>query len=428
MEYRLTFDNADSPSGDEALFKVNSNLFTGAEKFREQFGAPTSLEMDLLVLSAGVFAADRATPRGERERISRQIKVTVPVVNAGKLAGLKSPLERILRRLSSDSWDITFNQVSGDPEQSPPVGDTGGSTLLFSGGLDSLSGAVRLAETEQLDLVSHITRNSKTVRAQNELIRLLADRGIVFPHSQYFVSSRSDPAQNIDHAIETSQRSRSFVFLVLGALSARRSGNNNLLYLAENGQMAIHLPLTQGRIGAFSTHTAHPDVLSGMQDFLSSALSFQISISNPFVHETKAEVIRGLVANHPDLIWLSESCWKNSRLPGGASHCGECIPCFVRRIAVEHAGLTDKTSYHRDVWSEDVSRLTHEDVGRRNLIDLLEFVVKLEKLSNEDMLNEWPSLYSANINKAEVIDMYRRFSVEARTVLMQYANIVPLFQ
>ena len=56
--------------------------------------------------------------------------------------------------------------------------------------------------------------------------------------------------------LENSQRTRSFLFLVLGALAARRAGHIEIVYLAENGQMAIHLPLTQGRIGAFSTHTA----------------------------------------------------------------------------------------------------------------------------------------------------------------------------
>ena len=63
------------------------------------------------------------------------------------------------------------------------------------------------------------------------------------------------------------------MFLILAALVARRLGRRDLLMIAENGQMAIHLPLSTARIGAFSTHTAHPDVLDSMQTILSSALA-----------------------------------------------------------------------------------------------------------------------------------------------------------
>ena len=114
--------------------------------------------------------------------------------------------------------------------------------------------------------------------------------------------------------------------------------------------MAIHLPLTQGRIGAFSTHTAHPDILVNMEAFLSEALDAPFQISNPYIHLTKAEVVKKVIDLFPDLIPTANSCWRNARLPAGTTHCGECIPCFIRRIAIEYVMSEDLTAYGRDCW------------------------------------------------------------------------------
>jgi hypothetical protein len=65
-----------------------------------------------------------------------------------------------------------------------------------------------------------------------------------------------------------------------------------VVYIAENGQMAVHLPLTQARIGAFSTHTAHPEALAKAEEYFNTVLDRAIQIVNPYVHKTKAEVAK----------------------------------------------------------------------------------------------------------------------------------------
>lgn len=428
MRYRVSYDTHQSPAPGTVLLKVGQTLLTGITDFERAFGPASSLEKDLLTLASAVLAADRATLRGERERLARQIQLEVPVVNAGTLVPLVPMLETILRRLSNDSWEIVFNQLPGDPEAATQFGNRAGQVLLFSGGLDSLAAAVKLLGAGPMDLVSHITMNNRTRSAQNALMAAIATGEDAPTHTQFFVSSRSDPEQALDHACETSQRTRSFLFLVLAGLVARRVGSYELVYIAENGQMAIHLPLTQGRIGAFSTHTAHPDVLVGVQGFLRAALSTSISVSNPFVHLTKGEVVEDIVQRFPDMVWQAESCWKNARLPADTSHCGECVPCFVRRIAIECTISADQTAYARDVWAEDIQSLGSGDEGRRNLIDLLEFIHHLTVLTDDEVMNEWPELYSRNLNATEVIAMYRRFSQEAIGVLRRYPGVTPLLQ
>lgn len=411
------------------VLEVERNLFTGEADFRKAFGQLTSLEADLLLISASVFAADRATARGEREDIARHIELHIPVVNSGRLMPLAGQIEMILRKLSNDAWRINFRQESGNLEKDAQCVERGGRTLLFSGGLDSLAAAVELGKQDKtLHLVSHITRNRVVDRAQEHLATSLKNHGLDLPHYQFFVSSSSrktGPSQ-LEHDIENSQRTRSFLFLVLGALVARQAGNLEIVYLAENGQMAIHLPLTQGRIGAFSTHTAHPDVLVGMQTFLSAALNVPFEISNPYVHLTKAEVVKNIIDFFPNMIPVTNSCWRSARLSADITHCGECIPCFIRRIAIEYLMSVDSTEYGRDCWEEKISQLDPEDIGRRNIVDLTEFIVQIERLPSVDIMSAWPELYSDNLNANEVIAMYKRFSQEARTVLSRYSELASL--
>jgi 7-cyano-7-deazaguanine synthase in queuosine biosynthesis len=387
----------------------------------------SSLESDLLLIGASVFAADRASVRQPREDYGRRIDLSIPVVNIARLLPLIPPIELVLRSLSNDGWRLGFRESRGDLEAERDVPNSQGRTLLFSGGLDSLAAAIEFSrDRQQLQLVSHVTRNQVTDRGQQELVRLLRDAGTILPHFQFFVSSSSSNGpQGIDHDVESSQRTRSFLFLILGALAARRANHHELLYMAENGQMAISLPLTQGRIGAFSTHTAHPDVLMQMGALLSTALRMPLRVVNPYVHRTKAEVVRVIAAALPNAIPASNSCWRNARLWGGATHCGECIPCFIRRIAIEIGG-NDNTPYARDPWREPIAGMPEDDEARRNLADLTEFVVRIEGNSDEEMMSEWPELHSANVDAHAVIEMYRRFAREARTVLKRYPALASL--
>lgn len=413
------------PSRGAYVLDAGGNLKTGEPDIVRCFGDVSSLEADLLLLASSIFAADRATARGEREDFQRNIELRVPVANLARLMPLVPDIEEILRLLSQDGWTIILRQAPSQAEATPNPRPAAGTTLLFSGGLDSLAAAVEYGrDATALELVSHRTRNTATISTQNELAALLTDRGFNVTHRHFFVSSTAGGPSDLEHDVENTQRTRSFVFLVLGAIVARRTGKHDLVYLAENGQMAIHLPLTAARIGAFSTHTAHPDVLVAMERFLGTALVVPLRLINPYVLKTKREVIEVVQRLLPEAIPLASSCWRNAHLPAGATHCGACVPCYVRRIAIEHSG-PDTTRYARDLWAEDIAKLSPDDDGRRNFADLAEFVMRFETATNEELISEFPELISDSFDAFEVIQMYRRFAGEARAVLGRYPGPGP---
>jgi|ERR1700678_568131 7-cyano-7-deazaguanine synthase in queuosine biosynthesis len=412
-------------SGFDVSLNIGEHIYNGAAEFQQKFGSPTTLETDLLNIAGTVFAVDRGLPRGEREEFARRIELSIPIVNVARLQPLVPEIERVLRFLSNDGWRLTLRQQNGVLEQALTVSQNDGKTLLFSGGLDSLAAAVEFGKNSQLHLVSHVTRNQQTRNTQQELVDILSQSGMTLPHDQFFVSSRD--AQNFNHDVESTQRTRSFLFMALGALVARRLGHSKVLMMAENGQLAIHLPLNHARVGAFSTHTAHPDVLAMMQRVIQTSLAVKFEILNPYVYRTKGEVIETLWKELQNTIPVSSSCWRNTRLPQGATHCGECIPCYVRRIAIETHGA-DQTAYARNIFVENITSLAATDEGRRNLVDLCEFIVRFNRESELELMSDWPELYSTNMDPAQAIQMYRRASGEALMVLNRYAGVAPLLQ
>ena len=300
--YRVTDDPS---SGNGFPLVPTRNLITGAQEMANLLGPLTTLETDLLTLAAGVYAADVAAKRGEREGFVRDLCLEVPVVNYHAISPLKDRISYVLYTLTSDNWEISLTRKPGVQEQPGEWPDKVGSTVLFSGGLDSLAGTIELLENrpdEHVQLVSHYTRNRVLHATQQDLfeyVKSVYGERVSRTGVRVGGQTSGDLSFPRDSEREPTQRARSFLFLILGAVAARRSGFHEVLMMAENGQMAIHVALTEARLGGFSTHTAHPHVLSEMSELLSRLLSFELTIYNPFEYRTKAECISRLAATHP---------------------------------------------------------------------------------------------------------------------------------
>jgi 7-cyano-7-deazaguanine synthase in queuosine biosynthesis len=406
------------------------NVTTGERIFSQTFGTLTSLEEDLLILASAIFACDLAFKRGQRENVPRKIELAVPVVNLAAFNSVLDELRYTLFVLSHDAWDLRFIQKTGIPESSRDWSqDITGKVLLFSGGLDSFAATIQYGEAgENVQLVSHITANRVVSSSQEALSAYLQNRFLdQFDRIAFRVGGRNRPATGFpfpsDRDREDSQRTRSFLFLSLAALTARRRGFSDIVLIAENGQMAIHLPLTAGRISAFSTHTAHPEFVHEMGNLLSTLLSYPIHVENPFLYQTKAEVIRNVLADHQATLGDTVSCWKASRVTSAHNHCGNCVPCLVRRIAVETHGH-EVSEYQRDIFREDVGRLPPDDEGKRNLLDLLEFVHVFNSNATQASLEDlYPELINERIDRVRAVEMYRRFAAEAYSVVERYPLI-----
>ena len=105
------------------------------------------------------------------------------------------------------------------------------------------------------------------------------------------------------------------------------------------------------------------------------------------------------------------------------SHCGTCVPCIVRRIALEHHGVT-LPEYDTDLFGQDVAKLPENDDGKRNILEIADLVLRFsDSASDESLIVEYPDLINRHIDRGAALGMYRRFAVEAMGVFGRYPGV-----
>ncbi|WP_439882196.1 Qat anti-phage system QueC-like protein QatC [Pontibacter sp. MBLB2868] len=313
-----------------------------------------SKAFDLFFLAACAYGIDRLIERRpySTDGWSRELKMTVPVIDLSVWSGKEQETGNILSFLTGDYWEVEFTQSSlvlpsaaSTPLPSPNIDHVN----LFSGGLDSLIGAVDFLSnepTKRLLLISHYDVNMNGPKGDQ--IKLYDE--LTKKYSQPIAWSKSvgiylENATNGQR--ENTLRSRSLLFIALAVLAANSYGNGLPIWVPENGSVSLNYPLSPSRRTACSTRTTHPRLLKDIRQLLTN-LGLASDITNPYELMTKGEMVEQC-ADRPflmDVVNHSNSCGKRGHRRGwfrSASHCGVCMPCVYRRAAL--VGYTDPTTY-----------------------------------------------------------------------------------
>jgi Queuosine biosynthesis protein QueC len=272
---------------------------------------------------------------------TREIGLKLELLNPSPWQQISGHLERTLRFLTGDIWQIEF-ETSGAPIpnlKTLRLKDAACDCVcLFSGGLDSLIGALDLiAEGRIPYLVS--CGYPKDAEKQDLLVGQLGIK-----KDRHF-SANPDPRW--DHDNETSMRARSFLFLSLGTLIASIIRSNETktveVYLPENGFISLNVPLSDRRIGTLTTRTTHPHFITLVEQML-AAVDLNIRIVNPYQFKTKGEMISE--CKQPTLLKeLSAGTVSCGKWKRASQQCGRCLPCLIRRAAFNSAKVNDPTDY-----------------------------------------------------------------------------------
>lgn len=350
-------DEAPPTSSDLRLNMIDAfgNLDFGQGQLLEGLRAldvsPSELAIDLLVIATSVYAADTGISRYAHadDRWTRMIHLEIPVSDPARWNAVGAELASTLRFLSGDHWSFQFRPrpsehvtIAKAPEKLPlQMFDR---VRLFSGGLDSLIGAIdALQDGGKPLLVSHYWDGDAS-SAQGKLLPHLEK---AFPDAFKSLRVRIGfPKSEIPSAgNETTQRARSFLFYCLAAVAADALPSTDRIVIPENGLIALNVPMDHLRLGSASTRTAHPHFISSMQTLL-CRIGIDVVMDNPFAFKTKGEMVRECanLALLKKLIPLSMSCAHPAEqrfkgLPPG--HCGTCFPCLIRRAAIAE-GMTDE--------------------------------------------------------------------------------------
>jgi hypothetical protein len=156
------------------------------------------------------------------------------------------------------------------------------------------------------------------------------------------------------------QRSRGFVFLLLGAICACLEGQK-ALYIYENGIGAMNLSFREAEVGLDHARAVHPLSVLKMKALVSHLFQDEFMFVNPFLFQTKAELCV-LLRNSPveQFVHRTISCDSRPRLGGRPPQCGACSSCLLRRQALAAIGIVDSTTYHKMELDEPADRLPLE--------------------------------------------------------------------
>lgn len=319
---------------------------------------------DLMEIAACVYVADQLAKRSGRKTIDYgdlwyrhfRFEVGVRDLDFWNNPAVNESLVGMLSFLSGDNFDFAFTKnISPSPvgeyldfRATAPNPEGIDRVVMFSGGLDSLGGAIHsiFEKCEKVALVSHtpvghIKGIQKTLVEQ---IQRKANNGFSAPTHVPMWANKHGLVE-----VETTQRSRSFLYVALGAVVANLHGLSAVDFY-ENGIVSVNLPLAQHSIGGRATRTTHPQTMRRFQHLLSQVFEKDMTVRNEFFGHTKQDVVELIErAGHGDLIDKSISCTHTRNASHASPHCGLCSQCLSRRFATlgVKSGQHDSPSRYR---------------------------------------------------------------------------------
>ncbi len=404
---------------------------------------------DMLEIAAYVYCADQFTKRGTELMTDmgadwrRKFRFRIPVrcLDVWSKDSVLEALVETLGFLSEDEFSFDFLQAPASTGLQPYLGFSDPSAqaisldevILFSGGLDSLAGAVDelIGNNKKVALVSH---QSSTMIAskQNGLINALRER--LNGRQLFYVPVTINKGQ--EEAVTFTQRSRSLLFATLGLIVARMFHKNELSFF-ENGIVSFNFPISEHVLGARASRTTHPRVLADCSRLFSQLLSDNISIQNPYLWKTKSEVVQILSDRGcADLISQTLSCTRVREATKIGHHCGTCSQCVDRRFGILAADLAEYEPVND--YAIDLFKGQHKPGSALTMVE--SYVVRAQKLatmSEQTFLASYGQVFRAlpylpgspEENVRQIYELHRRHGQEViQTVDRELKNNASLVQ
>lgn len=424
---------------DAVRLDLNSNVVLKVSDIRKVMVANVSpVMLDLLEIATYVYCADQATTRGGGtsreygENWRRRFRFHIPVREPDhwRSKGVLAALGRALGFLSEDEYTFSFTKLKAAPaieryldySSEDPTGFQADEVVLFSGGLDSLAGALQecVVDRRRIALVSHrsVSKISNKQLALVRDLRELADARAL--HVPVWVNKEKALGK------EYTQRSRSFLYASLAAVVARTFGLKGIRFY-ENGVVSINLPISPQVVGARATRTTHPQVLNGFTDFFSTLFQAPFTVENPFLWKTKSDIVRSIRSSGgSDFIKHTVSCTHTWEMTTLLTHCGTCSQCIDRRFATLSSGCGD-TEDPEEMYGVDLLTGPRPRGDARTMLESYVAMAKaIRDMSEHSFFSTFGELHrvtrevrgtSVDTTAGRIFALYRRHATEVCDVI-----------
>jgi 7-cyano-7-deazaguanine synthase in queuosine biosynthesis len=424
---------------------AHPNVFLKIHNFGEAMARNVpELLVDLIELAAYVFAAEQGTGRvGARdtgEPWRRRFRFHVPVRHPELWSSeaVSSALVDLLSFLSDDDYEFVFTRLERSPSvrvyfDSPVPDFRIEEVLLFSGGLDSLAGAIweGIVDRRAVALISHrsLSRHNSQI---DGLAASLAERAR--PKQIHHIPVWATKSENVNR--EYTHHTRSFLYAALAAMVAVMMGRDRIRCY-QNGVTSINLPIAPQLRGGSMNRTGHPQATRGLARFLSALLDRPFTVESPFLWQTKTDVLLLIKdAGCGALAAQTMSCARTFQATRLHTHCGRCLQCIHRRFAALAAGLTDEED-PPEMYKFDF--LTGEQAaGDRTIAEAyLRRASRLRSIDELDFFADYPEAtrsirhvgQSSREAARRIVDLHRRHGEDLFAALVEgHKRYARLFQ
>jgi hypothetical protein len=392
---------------------------------------PSEIGVDLIILAVHVHAADTRISRytESQDTWTREFRLVVPVSSPTLWIAASPLLSRMLNFLTGDKWIIGFRARPAQFTTTAPrrrktvLQPPFDSINLFSGGLDSLIGAIDSLEAGHAPLLVSHAGEGATSDAQTTCFHSLQKYHTKnsFERLRLWLNVSKPLVPGVGS--EDTTRGRSFLFFALGVFVGTGINQPFVLNVPENGLIALNVPLDIVRLGSLSTRTTHPFYIARWNELLSH-LGIQGRIANPYWNKTKGEMVAecknqtllsGIVPASLSCSSPTKARWRGRSI----EHCGYCLPCLIRKAALKHAlgAGKDPTPYTiADLDARVLDTLKAEGQQVRSFQLAIERLRRNANLARI-LIHKSGSLADQGQNLAVLADVYRRGMNEVADLL-----------
>ncbi len=267
-----------------------------------------------------------------------------------------------------------------------------GAPCLFSGGLDSATGAVSLMKDKRDPTLCH-TATSKITMGKVIALHVMTP----YSHLPLVITDMRTEA-----ADSTSGKTRGLLFLSNAMVLASSLGRTEV-FIPENGPLMINPAVSQL---AEPTKNAHPYLLTTIEKIFNITTNSSLKINAIFKDKTKAEAIAPALDKR-----ITDHTWSCFRIQGQSHMCGLCYACLVRRLSLLAVGYEEPAdAYDYNPFALDRSKV--KGVALKDLDILHDSIFFFEKLFKKENITEIDLTRMPNGFFKDLSGLLYRFSLD----------------
>lgn len=365
--------------------------------------------LDLVNIMGSIYVADVTNTARKR------INTNIPVLDLNLWKPLEKEINNLVTWVSGENFRVTFSEFKIDLNQTNTEASfalpTHAAVTLFSGGLDSLTGAFWNYKSNIVsDYVGFINKDEE--KTHQEFLKEFYFKKLHNPQ----VILIPKPVSKKKH---TTQSTRSLLYISLAIATAFYNESNDV-YLYENGVLSLNPSL----VGRRTTKTTHPKTFYLYQSLIEK-IGLDINLQHPFIFKTKGENINAMDSEFKSQIKHSFTCGagRANNLKSHTGQCGVCIPCLLRKIslaAYDNEHLDSEYYFPYETKIADISKRNYKKEYDSNLNYFMRYsrLIKEGKINEELHVRE--KFYNEkNYNELNLL-MLNKFSQEFERYMAKY--------